>query len=325
MSIFTKRVNYKPFEYPQLVNYIDIINKSYWVHSELSFEADKQDFLVNLTDVEQNAVINAMLAVSQIEVNVKSFWSKLYDYLPKPEIAGLGACFSDCEWRHSEAYSRLIDVLGVSDKFEKLMDIPQIKGRVDFLSEYLGTKVKHGDKRGYALALIIFALFIENVSLFSQFAIILSFYKFNGVMKNISNVIAWTSAEEAIHANAGIHLFNIIKEENPEIFDDDMKEIIIKAAKKSILVESEILDWIFEKGQIPNCSKEQLIAFMQDRINTSVKSIGINKIFSPDKKLVKSMKWFQEEINTEAHDDFFAVRPTEYSKVSEDINENSLF
>ena len=74
------------------------------------------------------------------------------------------------------------------------MDVPQIKGRVEFLSSYLATKVPIGDKRKYAMALIVFSLFIENVSLFSQFAIILSFTRFKGYMKNTSNIINWTTA-----------------------------------------------------------------------------------------------------------------------------------
>ena len=44
MGIFDKRENYKPFEYPEIMQFVDSMNKSFWVHSEVEFTADIQDF-----------------------------------------------------------------------------------------------------------------------------------------------------------------------------------------------------------------------------------------------------------------------------------------
>jgi ribonucleoside-diphosphate reductase beta chain len=38
-------------------------------------------------------------------------------------------------------------------------------------------------------------------------------------MKNVSNIIAWTSVDEQIHANAGIYLINKIREEQPDLIN----------------------------------------------------------------------------------------------------------
>ena len=102
-NIFTKRVNYKPFEYPEVLNFVDLINKSFWVHSEIDFTADLQDFKTNLNDHEREVVKRSLLGIAQVEVGVKTFWGDLYKYLPKPEFNGLGATFAECEFRHSEA------------------------------------------------------------------------------------------------------------------------------------------------------------------------------------------------------------------------------
>ena len=45
-NIFTKRTNLKPYEYPNLVEYVDAIRHSYWVHTEFNFTSDIQDFKV---------------------------------------------------------------------------------------------------------------------------------------------------------------------------------------------------------------------------------------------------------------------------------------
>ena len=108
MSIFTKRINYKPFEYPEVLEFTNAINKSFCVHSEVDFTADVQDFHSHLSPLEQEIVKRSLLAIAQIEVSVKTFWGNLYTHLPKPEFNGLGSTFAECEFRHSEAYSRLL-------------------------------------------------------------------------------------------------------------------------------------------------------------------------------------------------------------------------
>jgi hypothetical protein len=40
MSIFDKRVAFKPFEYPEITEYKDAINHSYWLVSEFNFLSD---------------------------------------------------------------------------------------------------------------------------------------------------------------------------------------------------------------------------------------------------------------------------------------------
>ena len=89
-DIFKKRINLKPYEYPELAEYVDAIRHSYWIHTEFNFTSDIQDFKVHATAAEQNAIKNAMLAIAQIEVAVKTFWGDIFKKLPKPEIGAVG-------------------------------------------------------------------------------------------------------------------------------------------------------------------------------------------------------------------------------------------
>lgn len=324
MSIFDKRINYKPFEYPEVLQFTDLINKSFWVHSELDFTADVQDFHSHLEPYEKEAIKRSLLAIAQIEVAVKSFWGNLYNHLPKPEFNGLGSTFAECEFRHSEAYSRLLTVLGYDDDFQRIVEVDVIKKRIAYLQEALEHTHSDNPKR-YVFSLILFSILIENVSLFSQFAIILSYTRFKGLMKNVSNIIAWTSVDEQVHANAGIYIVNQIKKEFPEFFDKETQVTIAEIVKKSIDVESEILDWIFTEGEIDNISKENLLNFMKFRADESLAEIGIDKIFNITHEQYRSMQWFEEEIFANSLDDFFAKRPTEYTKHDKSITAADLF
>jgi|SRR5690554_1271019 len=324
MGIFEKRINYKPFEYPEVLDFIDNINRTFWVHSEVDFTADTQDFHTHLEAKEKQAIKKSLLAIAQIEVSVKSFWGDLYSHMPKPEFNGLGSTFAECEFRHSEAYSRLLSVLGYDDDFETIIETPVIKKRIEYLEQAL-QHTKSDDKKKYVFSLILFSILIENVSLFSQFAIVLSFTRFKGLMKNVSNIISWTSIDEQVHASAGVFLVNKIKEEYPNFFDETTKEEIANIVRQSIDVEAEILDWIFEEGEIDTISKENLLHFMKFRVDESLEQIGLNKIYHISTEQYQPMAWFEEEIFANSLDDFFAKRPTEYTKHDKSISAADLF
>ena len=324
MGIFDYRRNYKPFEYPEVLEFTDAINKSFWVHSEVDFTADTQDFLSHISEAEKNSIKNALLAIAQIEVSVKTFWGNLYNHLPKPEFNGLGSTFAECEFRHSEAYSRLLDVLGYNDEFENLISIPIIKERVDYLQNAL-SQANSDDKKEYANTLILFSILIENVSLFSQFAIILSFTRFKGYMKNVSNIIAWTSIDEQLHANAGMYIINKIKEENPEFFDTESINKIRFMVTESIDIESRLLDWIFEQGELEFINKNDLLNFMKYRTDESLVKIGIKPVFNIPYEAYEPMAWFEKEVFSNSMDDFFAKRPVDYTKHDKSITASDLF
>ena len=317
MSIFDKRVNYKPFEYPEVMTFINAMNSSFWVHSEIDFTADIQDFKSNLSPLEKEVVKRSLLSIAQVEVGVKQFWGDLYKYFPKPEINGLGSTFAECEFRHSEAYSRLLEVLGYNKEFEKLLDIPIFQKKLALIENSL-----YSDK-DVVSKLLFFTIVIENASLFSQFANILSFTRFKGYLKNTSNIIAWTSIDEQTHANAGVYLLNKLEEEG--FVSQEMKTKMAEDVKNYISYEAELLDWIYEEGELDFFSKEDMLNFMKRRVDDSLQNIGIEKLFHITDEEFRPMKWFEEDVFANELDDFFAKRPTAYTKHDKSISAADLF
>lgn len=323
-DIFKKRINLKPYEYPELTEYKDAIRHSYWLHTDYNYTSDIQDYNVNVTEIERNALKNAMLAIAQVEVAVKTFWGDVYTRMPKPEIGDVGATFSESESRHSDAYSHLLEILGLNGEFEKIGDIPALSGRVDYLTKHVDL-AKTSDDRDYMLSIILFSLFIEHVSLFSQFLIIMSFNKHRNLFKGMSNVIEATSKEEQIHGLFGIELINIIREEHPEWFDEDLKETVEKACIESYEAEKEVIDWIFENGELDFLSKDVVLEFVKGRLNGSLVSIGFDEVFDVDESLAEETDWFDDELLATKHVDFFVKRSINYTKKSRSITGDDLF
>lgn len=324
MNIFEKRVAFKPFEYPEVMGYIDAINHSYWVHSEWNFISDIQDFHVHLNPVERNIIKNTLLAISQIEVSVKSFWGKLDQRFPKPEFNAVGATFAESEVRHERAYSHLLETLGLNHDFEALLLNPVIQGRVEYLTKYIKGAADNTNQ-SYTMSLALFSLFIENVSLFSQFAIIKSFNKEKNLLKDIDNVIQATQKEEMIHALLGMYIIGKVKEENPTWFNDDFYHKIERACKKAFEAEVKILDWIFEEGELDFMPKESFVEFIKYRFNESVCAIGGQPVFEVDEQKLSRLEWFIQEIYAQTHTDFFNKKSNAYAKNTKSITSDDLF
>ena len=323
-NIFEKRINLKPYEYPELYEYVPAIRHSYWIHTEFNFTSDIQDFKSRLTSVEQSAIKNTMLAISQIEVAVKTFWGDIYHRMPKPEIGSVGATFAESEVRHHDAYSHLLEILGLNSEFETLKKKPVIMKRVQYLETAL-KNAKSEDNKEYAESILLFSLFIEHVSLFSQFLIIMAFNKHKNMLKGISNVVEATSKEEQIHGDFGIDVINIIKKEHPEWFDEAYHAMIQQLCEDAFLAESRIVDWIFEAGEIDFLPKAVVNEFIKNRFNNSLESIGIAKVFEVDQNLLAQTEWFDDEIIGTKHGDFFVKRSINYSKRTQSITSDDLF
>lgn len=323
-NIFEPRTNILPYEYPQLLAYKDAIRHSYWIDTEFNFTEDIQDFKITISNEERDVIKKTMLAIAQIEVNVKTFWADMYKRMPITEVGDVGMTFAESEVRHKDAYARLLRILGLEKEFQNVIEVPAIAGRLKYLKKYLdGTRSR--DNKMYTKSVLLFSLFIEHVSLFSQFLIMMSFNKDRNVLKGISNVVEATSKEEEIHGNFGAEIINIIKKENPEWFDKDFEDLIYSACKKAYTAECGILDWIFEKGELKFLSKETIQNFIKNRFNNSLEKIGMKSVFEVDSELLKSTEWFDIEILGTKEGDFFYKKSIDYNKKSKSITEDDLF
>ncbi len=323
-NIFEKRVNILPYQYPQLLDYKDAIRHSYWIDTEFNFTDDVQDFKVNISEQERDIIKKTMLSIAQIEVSVKTFWADMYKRMPITEVGDVGMTFAESEVRHKDAYARLIRILGLEEEFQTVVDVPAIEARIKYLTKYLdGTRSR--DNKMYTKSVLLFSLFIEHVSLFSQFLIMMSFNKNNNVLKGISNVVEATSKEEEIHGNFGAEIINIIRSENPEWFDEDFKQLIESACTKAYKAECNVLDWIFEAGELSFLSKDTIKEFIKNRFNNSLEKIGYDSVFEVDKKALEQTKWFDVEITATKEGDFFYKKSVDYNKKSKSITADDLF
>jgi ribonucleoside-diphosphate reductase beta chain len=322
--IFDEQISRKPNKYPWTEKFIEAMHNGFWTHKEFSFKSDVQQFKVNLSDKEKEIIIRTLSAIGQIEVAVKSFWAKLGDNLPHPSLKDLGYVMANTEVIHNNAYEHLLTILGLEDVFEENLKLEWIQGRVNYLRKYTH-KFYKDSKKQYLYALILFTLFVENVSLFSQFYVINWFARFKNVLKDTDQQVKYTRNEENIHALIGIKIINTIREEYSELFDQELEDKILEEAQEAFKSESKIVDWMVNGIQEKGLNAVLLKEFIKNRINDSLKQIGFKQPFEVDKDLLSDTMWFEEELYGNNMTDFFHSRDVGYAKKNQSFSEDDLF
>jgi len=322
--IFDEQITRKPDKYPWTQDFIEAMHNGFWTVREFNFQSDIQDFRVSLSDQEKIIITRALSTIGQLEISVKKFWAKIGDNLPHPSINDMGYVMANVEVVHGDAYERLLEVLGIEDSFEEILKLDMIKGRVNYLRKHLH-KFHSDNKKQFIYSLILFTLFVENIALFSQFYTIGFFSRYKNVLKDTNKQVEYTSREENLHAMIGIKLINTIREEYPEIFDEELEAKISYEAKEAVKYECQIAEWIINGYEHDKLNAALLKEFIKNRMNESLVSIGYDKIFDTDNELLTKTIWFDEQVLGNNMTDFFHSRPVEYSKKSQSFAEEDLF
>ena len=315
MTLLTPRATYAPFEYEQAYKYWELQQQSHWLHTEISMSSDINDWKQHLSDSERNIVGHILKGFTQSEVFIQEYWGSLVSkWFKKPEIQMMAATFSAFESIHAVSYAYLNQSLGLED-FAAFLHEPTAKAKIDRL---IGTKGKKIDEIAKSIA--IFSAFNEGVNLFSSFAILLNFSRFNK-MKGLGQIIAFSIKDESLHAEAGCWLFRTLISEYPDIWTDELKKEIYEAARVTIELEDAFIDKAFSLGEIEGLSAKDMKQFIRHRCNTKLEDLGLKKNWKNiDKDSIKNMEWFDVYSSGNSHSDFFAQRVDSYSKGSIDFS-----
>jgi ribonucleoside-diphosphate reductase beta chain len=315
MPLLNPRATYAPFEYDQAYQYWELQSQAHWIHTEISMASDINDWLTVLTPTEKNLVGHILKGFTQSEVFIQEYWGQMVaNWFKKPEIQMMAANFSAFESIHAVSYAYLNQSLGLED-FDAFLSEPTAKAKIDRL---MSTKGK--SKEEIARSLAIFSAFNEGVNLFSSFAILLNFSRFNK-MKGLGQIIAFSIKDESLHSEAGCWLFRTFVKEYPEVMTDALREDLYDAARLTVELEDAFLEKAFAGGEVEGITEKGLKNFIRHRANTKLNDLGLAKLWKRiDKEALESMVWFDVLSAGQAHGDFFSSRVSDYSKGTMDFS-----
>jgi ribonucleoside-diphosphate reductase beta chain len=197
--------------------------------------------------------------------------------------------------------------------FEANLEVPAIRDRVAYLTKH-NQKTYGDDRKQYVYSLILFTLFVENVSLFSQFYTILWFNRFQNQLKDASQQVKYTRNEELLHAQAGMKIINTLRAEYPDLFDAQLEAKVRLECQTAYHAEAKLIDWMLGDYDKPKLNARILKAYVAQRLDESLAGIGFAPVFEVSEADKAETFWMTEGLLAQPKVDFFHTHDTAYVK-----------
>ncbi|MDH5721728.1 MAG: ribonucleotide-diphosphate reductase subunit beta [Alphaproteobacteria bacterium] len=316
--LLQERHIYKPFLYPWCYEAWLTQQRIHWLPEEVPLAEDVRDWKKNLTPSEKNLMTQIFRFFTQSDVEVNNCYMKHYSQVFGPvEVQMMLSAFSNIETVHIAAYSHLLDTIGMPEvEYEAFLKYKEMKDKFDYMQN-----ASMASRRDIAKTMAMFGAFTEGLQLFASFAILMNFPRFNK-MKGMGQIVTWSVRDETLHCLSMIRLFNGFINENPDIWDADLKEEISECCRTIINFEDNFIDLAFEMGEIEGLTPgevKQYIRYIGDR---RLQQLNLEAIYGVDKN---PLPWMDEMLNGAEHTNFFENRATEYAKASTEGTWESVF
>lgn len=303
--------------YPQAIQMARDQADVFWPAEELGVEEDENDVRVKLNDGERHGlrVLQSILTQYELMIGGEELWGgTIAKLFPRPEIQRMCACFSHVELgSHAPFYDLTNKVLGLAtDEFYREWKAdPVLASRIAFIQE----AASDSDALHVTAALA----FLEGAVLFSAFA----FFKAHNsrgwnMIPHFVAGIDGSAKDENFHSLASSWLFRQCKAERIEAGNHGPSAELALEAHIDKLVEHvfehecRIIDMVFAVGGIRVVTKDEMIAFVRDRINTVLGYLGYAPVFYQPKGVVS--EWFYQQLSTFKFSDFFTTTQLQYTR-----------
>ncbi len=304
--ILTHRPFYRPFEYPHFFEFFQKQNQAHWLPTEVPMESDISDYRFNLSNEETNLIIQILRFFTQGDIEVNNNYNqKLIPSFPKPEIKMMLSVFASMESTHIWAYSYLNDSLGLPEKeYSAFLDYEAMRNKYDYVRGFDVRSVEE-----LAINLAVFGGFMEGVSLFSSFAILMNFPRL-GRLKGVGQIVTWSIRDETLHSLGVTRLFRDLMAENRHLWTREFQNMLYAACDDMVKLEDAFIDTCFAMGNVPGLTAGEVKQYIRYIADRRLNDLGLDHIYKTENPL----HWLDVMVNAKEHTNFFENRATEYSK-----------
>lgn len=307
MSVTLKQPSYKPFLYDWAYDAYKTQQALHWSPEEIPMADDIKDYKTKLTPSEKSLLDNILCFFTQADIDIAGSYKKHFmPHFENNEIGMMLSSFANMESIHIDAYSTLIDTLGMGDKtFSAFMEYKEMKDKHDYFSKF------RMDKPWLvAQSLAAFSAFGEGLQLFASFAMLMNFQRFNK-MKGLGQIVTWSIRDESLHVEYMIRLFKTYVNENSRIIDLTLLEKDVRVICEEIIAhEDKFIDLAFSLGDIQGLTASEMKAYIRFIAGRRMNQLG----YSHALPTTNPLNWMDELLSLPEHANFFETRATEYSK-----------
>ncbi|MEM6812735.1 MAG: ribonucleotide-diphosphate reductase subunit beta, partial [Pseudomonadota bacterium] len=291
--------------------------KNTWTVDEVDFTTDVTDLKSKLSKEEQFLIqrLVAFFATGDSIVG-NNLVLNYYKHVNSPEARLYLSRQLYEEALHVQFYLTLLDTYIPDPEerakaFDAVENIPSIKAKADFAFKWIDAvqemdeiKTKE-DRRKFLLNMICFACCIEGLFFFGAFAYVY-FLRSKGLLNGLASGTNWVFRDESAHIDFAFKVVEVVTTEEPDLFDDQMKEEVKVMLQEAINCEMMFAEEILEQG-IAGLSGRDMKTYLEYIADLRLERLGMKKVYN-----VKNPFDFMELQDTQELANFFERRVSAY-------------
>ena len=195
--------------------------------------------------------------------------------------------------------------------FSAIDNIPSIKHKAEFCFKWIDSVHNLNelktieDRRKFLMNMICFATCIEGLFFFAAFAYVY-FLRSKGLLAGLATGTNWVFRDESMHMAFALEVINTARKEEPELFNEQMNDMIVQMIEDAIDCEMEFAKDILDHGVAGLTLKDmrQYLEFVADQ--------RLESLHIPPRYNVKNPFSFMELQDMQELANFFERRVSAY-------------
>src|SRR6187402_2189767 len=249
----------RPMRYPQFYDMFRDGIKNTWTVEEVDFQTDLVDLKQRLTPAEIHTIqrLVAFFATGDSIVS-NNLVLNLYKHINSPEARLYLSRQLFEEAVHVQFYLTLLDNYIPEPEernaaFAAVENIPSISKKADFCMKWmdsiqqLETLETREHRRQFLLNLICFAACIEGLFFFAAFAYVY-YLRSRGLLHGLASGTNWVFRDESGHMAFAFEVVRTVREQEPDLFDDQMREQVEAMLEDAIACETQFAADVLSGG-----------------------------------------------------------------------------
>ena len=321
----------RPMKYPHLYEMYKDAIKNTWTVDEVDFSTDIIDLKTKLSESERHLIqrLVAFFATGD-SIVANNLVLNLYKHINSPEARMYLSRQLYEEALHVQFYLTLLDTYLPDEKerveaFAAIENIPSIKQKGEFALKWIDSinsldecRTKE-DRKKFLLNLICFACCIEGLFFFAAFAYVY-FLRSKGLLHGLASGTNWVFRDESCHMNFAFEVIDIVRKEEPDLFDKDLQDDIVRMINEAVECEMVFAHDVLNLGII-GITPQDMREYLQFCADQRLAALNLQPIYHS-----KNPFDFMELQDVQELTNFFERRVAAYQVgVTGEVNFNEDF
>jgi len=172
---------------------------------------------------------------------------------------------------------------GAPGAFAAVENIPSITKKAQFCMRWMDSIQQlnelrmAAERKQFLLNLVCFAGCIEGLFFFAAFAYVY-FLRSRGLLNGLAAGTNWVFRDESCHLEFAFEVVNVVRSEEPELFDADLEHQIVEMMKDAVDCELQFAEDLLSGG-VAGLSVREMRQYLEYVADSRVVRLGMPPIF----------------------------------------------